>query len=98
MPELNFNELESKVQGMSKEDLIKALVDIKSKQAIATKKYYNPEKAKEQRRKQAAVREAMVAKAKELGIYDEIVKTAREVADEKLAEQEESEELATQEG
>lgn len=87
MPDINLQELEQKIAGMSQEDLVKALVDIKAKQQIATKKYYSPERAKLQRQRAAAVREAMVAKAKELGIYDSIVEQAREVADAALAEE-----------
>lgn len=83
---IDLASIEADISKLSKEELFKALVDIKSKQRIATKKYYNPETAKKQRQKRAAFAKALADKAKELGIYDEIVEAASEVADEALAD------------
>lgn len=83
---IDIKAIEADVAKLSQEELFKALVDIKSKQRIATKKYYNPETAKRQRQKRAEFQKLLSAKAKELGIYDEILEAASEVADEALAD------------
>lgn len=85
---IDISAFEAELANMSEEDLRKSLLDIKVKQKIATKKYYNPEAAKAQRQKAAERMRALVAKAKELGIYDSINEEAGKLADEKLIEDE----------
>lgn len=85
---IDIKAIEAEIGKLSKEDLFRQLVDIKAKQRIATKKYYNPETARKQRLRRAEVVKLMTAKAKELGIYDSIMEQAVEDADAALAEAE----------
>lgn len=84
---INLDTIEAEVGKLSLEELKKQLLDAKVRQSVATKKYYNPEKAKARRQQVAAKFSAMVEKAKELGIYEDLMDEARELADEKLAEE-----------
>lgn len=88
MAELDIEKMSAEIESMSVEDLKKQVLDAKVKQRVASKKYYNPESAKKQRVKRAAELAQMVARAKELGIYDDIMKEAAEEADAKLASEE----------
>lgn len=82
--DINLDEIQAQISGLSKEDLIKQLVDVKVRQKVTQKKYYNPESAKKARLKRTAVINAMVEKAKALGIYQGILDTASAKADEEL--------------
>lgn len=88
---IDLNAITAEVNQLSEEDLRKALVEMKTKQKVSTKKYYNPETAKAARQKKAAVFAAMVAQAKALGLYDQIDAEASEAAEAKLAEADEAE-------
>lgn len=83
--QIDFAELEKQVSSMTPEQLKAALLEIKVKQRVTTKSYYNPETAKKARLKRQAFNTALTEKAKELGIYDSILDEAREKADEILA-------------
>lgn len=88
MAELDIEKMSAEINSMSVEDLKKQILDAKVKQRVASKKYYNPESAKKQRLKRAEELKQMVAKAKELGIYDDIMSQAQVEADAKLAAEE----------
>lgn len=88
MAEIDLDKINAEVEGLSLDDLKKQLLDAKVRQMVATKTYYNPERAKVQRQRRAAKIQAMFDKAKELGIYDQLMAEARDLADEKIAEKE----------
>lgn len=83
--QIDFAELEKQVSSMTQEQLKQALLDIKVKQRVTSKSYYNPETAKKARLKKQAFNNAMAEAAQKLGIYDDILTEAREKADEILA-------------
>lgn len=85
---LDLDALTAEVNNLSEEELRAALVEMRTKQKVTQKKYYNPETAKKARQKAAAKMKAMVEAAKAAGIYEEIEKAASEAADAKLAEAE----------
>lgn len=82
---IDFAEIEKQLAGMSPEQLRQALLDVKVKQRVTTKSYYNPETAKKARLKKQALINAMVEAAQKAGIYQQILDEAREKADEILA-------------
>lgn len=83
--QIDFAELEKQVSAMTPDQLKQALLDIKVKQRVTSKSYYNPETAKKARLKKQAFNNAMAEAAQKLGIYDSILIEAREKADEILA-------------
>lgn len=89
---IDLSKFEEQLSSMSEEQLRQQLLDIKTKQAVATKKYYNPETAKKARVKRAAEVALMVETAKKLGIYDSIVAEAKTKAEAIVAEDEVSNE------
>jgi hypothetical protein len=84
--------VEAEISNMSPEDLRKSLVEIRTKQRVAQKKYHNPEKAKAYQKR----RNAQVTKMAELAkgmpatvpgyanLYEQIQAEAKAAADEKL--------------
>lgn len=86
--EINLDDIQAQISQMDEATLRAQLLEIKTKQRITTKKYYNPEAAKVQRQKRAQLQAAMVAKAKELGLYDQILAEAGAAADAALAGEE----------
>lgn len=94
MAEIDLSAIEAQIAAMTPEEIKKQLTDIKTRQKITTKKYYNPEAAKKQRQKKAAEIAAMVEAAKKLGIYDQVMAEAGVAADAKLADAEGEQEAA----
>lgn len=83
---INLDELQAELGKMSPDELMAELIELKSRQKLATKKYSgNPETAKRYRDKQAALKKLMEQKAKELGIADKIEAEAKKIAEEKFA-------------
>lgn len=83
---LNLDEVMAELEGMSDEELRKSLLEMKVKEKINTKKYYNADAAKKQRQKMAAKKRLMTEIAKTRGFYNEINDRAAVLATEKLAE------------
>lgn len=79
--DIDLEKIQAELSTLSQEDLVKQLLEIKTRQKITQKKYYNPETAKRARIKRSAVIKAMEDKAKQLGLYDQILKQAGEAAD-----------------
>jgi len=94
MADLDLSTIEASIAAMSPEEIRAQLTAIKTKQKITQKKYYNPETAKRARVKKAQEINALVAKAKELGIYQEVLDEANSKADEALGAAEGEEEAA----
>lgn len=94
--EINVDEIEQELARMTPEEMKKVLLDAKVRQKVMTKKYYNPEKAKERRQKAAAVLSAQSELAKGMpatdgkskNLYEQILAEANELADAKLAQEE----------
>lgn len=84
--EIDLEEILGEVEEMDLEAIRAELVKDKTKQRVASKKYYKPETAKKARQRKAARSKAMEAKLKEAGLYDQVVAQARELADQQLAE------------
>lgn len=82
---IDFAALEAELAKMSPEELKAQLIDLKTKQKIATKKYYNPEAAAKQRKIREAKNKAMVELAKKLGLFEAIDAEATKRATAKLA-------------
>ena len=90
---LDLEALENEVKSMSPEDIRKQLVEIRTKQRVAQKKYHNPERAKAYQQKRNATNKAMASAAKQLpatdpqyaNLYEQIMAEAAEAADAKLA-------------
>lgn len=82
--DIDLEKIQAELSSLSQEDLVKQLTEVKMKQKIAQKKYYSPETAKKARQKRAALISAMEARAKQLGIYDDILAQAGKQADEAL--------------
>ena len=93
MADLDLSAIEASIAAMSPEEIRKQLTEIKTRQKVAQKKYYNPEVGKAQRARAKAKTDALVAAAKAAGIYDQVMVEAGKLADEKLAEQEVEEEV-----
>lgn len=73
---IDLDAIQAELGAMSEEDLRKTLLDMKVKEKVTTKKYYNPETAKKARQKMAATKKAIIELAKAKGFYDEINATA----------------------
>lgn len=86
--EIDIAALEAQVSQLSQEDLIKQLVEIKTRQKVAQKKYYNPETAKKARLKRAEEIKIMTKMAQDLGLLAGINEQASKAAAEKLGESE----------
>lgn len=84
---LNLDEVMAELEAMSDEELRKSLLEMKVKEKVNTKKYYNADTAKKQRQKLAAKKKAMTEIARQRGFYDEINERAGVLASEKLAEE-----------
>lgn len=77
---INLDEIKSKLDQLSDEDVRAQLFQYKVKQKVTTAKYYNPETAKKARMKRSAEIKLLTERAKALGIYDEINEQAGEQA------------------
>src|SRR5260370_34009370 len=88
MAELDLTAIEASIAALTPEEIKKQLTDIRTRQKVNQKKYQNVETQKAYRQKAAAMNKLLVAKAKELGLYDEITAEAKRRADEQLAEKE----------
>lgn len=84
---IDLDAIQAEMANMSEEDLRKTLLDMKVKEKVNTKKYYNADTAKKQREKATAKRKALIELAKSRGFYDEINSQAAELATAKLAEE-----------
>lgn len=84
---IDLDAIQAELGSMSEEDLRKTLLDMKVKEKVTTKKYYNPETAKKARQKMAAKKQALIALAKANGWFDQINEQANVLAAEKLAEE-----------
>jgi len=82
------NEVQNSVDAMTPEQLEEELLKIRVRQKVQQKKYQNPERQKAYQEKQKALRNALKARAVELGVYDSINEKAGELADQKIAEEE----------
>lgn len=80
--QIDLDALQAEVNSMSQEDLVKQLLDLRTRQKVNQKKYHNPERAKAYHAKRNATMKALVEKAKQLGLYDGIVAQANKKADE----------------
>lgn len=76
--------LEQELEKLSPEEIQKQLVDIRTRQAVQQGKNKDAQKA--YMKKRAEMVKLMTAKAKELGIYDNIQSTAKANAAAKLKE------------
>jgi hypothetical protein len=83
--DFNVAEYSKSLDTMSLEDLKREVLNARVKQSYGTKKYYNKEKQKAARDKKAAELKAMIARAKELGVYDEIMAQVPGAVQAKLA-------------
>lgn len=90
---IDINALKAEVEGLSEADLRELVLSTKVRQMVATKKYYNPETAKRARQKAAEKYNLAVAALKASGQYDEIMAQAKEMAEEKLANEAQPEEV-----
>lgn len=88
MADIDLKSIEAQIASLSPEEIKKQLVDIKTRQKVMQKKYYDKDRAKAQRDKKAAEIKVLVERAKQLGFYDEILEQANEQADAKLAVEE----------
>jgi hypothetical protein len=90
---LDLSALEAEIKNMSPTDIMKQLVEIRTKQRVAQKKYHNPEKAKAYQQKRNAKNKAMADAARALpatepgyaNLYDQILAQASTQADAALA-------------
>lgn len=90
---LDLSAVEAEIASMSPEDIRKSLVEVRTKQRVAQKKYHNPDKAKAYQKKRNAQITAMAEWAKSQpaskpgfsNLYEEIQAEAKTKADEKLA-------------
>jgi hypothetical protein len=78
--------LEAEIQQLSPEEIQKQLVDLRTKQRVNQSKHQGSLAQKTYMKKRAELNKLMAAKAKELGIYDGILATAKANADKILAE------------
>lgn len=95
--EIDLDALQAEVAGMTQEDLMKQVLDLRTKQKIQQKKYQNTPAQKAYRAKRAEMQKAMIARAKELGLYDEIKAQAEKAADAKIADEKALEDLEDEE-
>lgn len=102
--EIDLAAIEAELSQLTPEQMKQQLLDAKVKQKVATKKYYNPETARKARLKKAEQLKQIAAKAKGMAatkpgfanLYEQIEAEAKELAEEKLAEEsgQETEEMA----
>jgi hypothetical protein len=85
----------AEVGGLSEEKMKEELLKIRTRQKVQQKKNQGSDKQKAYQLKQRERTKALIAKAKELGIYDQINEEADEAAEAKLAEDTEAEETET---
>lgn len=83
--DIDLGAIEAELAKMTPEELKAQLVEIKARQKVATKKYYNPETAKKARLKKAAQVQAMMELAAKMGLIEQINKAATEEANRRLA-------------
>jgi len=83
--ELDIAALQAELANLSEEDLRAQLIEYKTKQKVATKKYSNPQTAKAYRDRVAAKRKLMTEMAEKLGLMDAINAEANKRAEAKLA-------------
>jgi preprotein translocase subunit SecF len=89
----DFNETDilasvnAELNNMDPEKMKEELLKLRTRQKVQQKKNYGSEKQKAYQLKQRERNKALIAKAKELGIYDEINDAAEEAAEQKLAEE-----------
>lgn len=82
---IDLDQIQAELSSMSEADLRKTLLDMKVKEKVNTKKYYNADTAKKQRDKTTAKRKALIQLAKDRGFFDEINEQATKQAEEVLA-------------
>jgi len=92
--EIDVDAIKSEVSALSKEQLEEQVLKLRTRQKIQQKRNYGSDKQKEYQLKQREKRSLLIARAKELGIFDEIDRKANEAAEEKLAEETADEDAA----
>ncbi len=100
--EIDIEALKAELESLSEEDLRKQLLDAKVRQRVATKKYYNPESARNQRLKRAEKLKQMQERAKGMpatdskygNLWEQIQAEATAEADRQLAEEEAEQEVS----
>lgn len=85
--EIDVDAIKNEVGALTKEQLEEQVLKLRTRQKIQQKRNYGSDKQKEYQLKQREKRAQLIARAKELGIFDEIDKAANEAAEEKLAEE-----------
>jgi hypothetical protein len=90
---IDLSALEKEISGLSDDEIKEQLLQLRTKQRIAQKKYHDPEKARVYRTKRAEGFKLMVARAKAApatkpgfaNLYEQIVAESAEAADSALA-------------
>jgi hypothetical protein len=90
MSEIDLDAIESEVTAsvgnMTPAEVEAELMKLRVRQKVAQKKYQSPERQKTYQAKQRSFRQAIAARARELGVYDSVNAKAGEEADRILAE------------
>lgn len=93
---IDLNAIQAEIAQLSPEEIQKQLVELRTKQRVNQSKHHNSDKQKAYMKKRNAAFKAMADRAKELGIYDNILKQAKENAAEIIAERDAVETDATE--
>lgn len=88
---IDLKALEAEVGKMSKEDLEKAVLDLRVREKKQQKKMQGSETQKRYQERQKAIRKLLKEQAKKLGIYDRINEQAETLAEQQLAAETEPE-------
>jgi hypothetical protein len=83
---IDLSAIQAEIANLSPEEIQKQLVELRTKQRVNQSKHHNSEKQKAYMKKRSEMFKAMATKAKELGIYDGILKQAKANADELIAQ------------
>jgi hypothetical protein len=88
-PQVDLKAVTAEVSKLSKDQLKEEVLKMRVRQKVQQKKHQGSPKQKEYQARQREKNKLLVAKAKELGIYDAINDEAEELAESKLAEESE---------
>ncbi len=75
--ELDLSSISEELGNISEEDLMKRLVSLRANQMKSAERNRNSPKAVEARKRQMAKTKAMIAKAKELGLWNKVTEAAK---------------------
>lgn len=84
---VNLEDIMKDINGLSEEQLKEQLLKVRVRAKVQQKKHQGSAQQKAYQAKQREKNKLLVAKAKELGIYNDINEQAEKLAEEKLAEE-----------